>query len=63
MRTTLNLPEDLLKEAMKVTQSRTKTDVITLALRNLVRQQKLTELKDYFGKVDLDVDLDSLRKR
>ena len=48
---------------MKVTQSRTKTDVITLALRYLVRQQKLTELKDYFGKVDLDVDLDTIRKR
>jgi Arc/MetJ family transcription regulator len=63
MRTTLNLPEDLIEEAMNVTQSRTKTDVITLALRNLVRQQKLAELKDYFGKVDLDVDLDSLRKR
>jgi len=63
MRTTLNLPEDLIEEAMNVTQSRTKTDVITLALRYLVRQQKLTELKDYFGKVDLDVDLDTIRKR
>jgi predicted HTH transcriptional regulator len=36
MRTTLDLPEDLLNEAMLVTNIRTKTRVITVALREAV---------------------------
>ena len=37
MRTTLDLPEDLLKEAMLVSNIKTKTKVITIALEELVR--------------------------
>ena len=58
MRTTLDLPEDLLKEAMQVTNIRTKTKVITLALEELVRRSKISALKQYKGKVDLNIDLD-----
>ena len=63
MRTTLNLPDDIVKEAMSLTKSQTKTETIVLALQNLIRQYKLAELKNYRGKVDLDIDLDQLRKR
>lgn len=63
MRTTLDLPEDLLKEAMQVTNIRTKTKVITLALEELVRRSKISALKQYKGKVDLDIDLGALRDR
>ena len=61
MRTTLDIPEELLDEAMKVTRTGTKTDVIILALRELIRKSKLTNLKKYRGKIDLDIDLDNLR--
>lgn len=63
MRTTLDLPEDLLLEAMKVTDVKTKTKVITIALEDLVRKSKISVLKKYKGKVDLNIDLDELRDR
>ena len=36
MRTTLDIPENLLSEAMKVTKARTKTEVIKFALENII---------------------------
>ena len=63
MRTTLELPENLLAEAMKATHTETKTAVIVLALQELVRKAKISTLKKYQGKVDLEVDLDILRDR
>ncbi len=63
MRTTLDLPEDLLLEAMKVTDVKTKTRVITIALEDLVRKSKISALKKHKGKVDLNINLDELRDR
>ena len=63
MRTTLDLPVDLIEKAMKITHAKTKTEVITIALENIVRQEKLNKLISFHGKIDLDIDLDKLRKR
>ncbi len=63
MRTTLDLPEELLNEAMKVTRINTKTKVIITALEDLIRKTKISELKEFKGKVDLNIDLNSLRGR
>ena len=64
MRTTLDLPEDLVTEAMKATHIRTKTKVIITALEELIRKSKIAELKQFKGTVeDLDIDLDTLRGR
>lgn len=63
MRTTLDLPEKLLNDAMKATQIKTKTQVIITALEELVRKTEISRLKKYKGKVDLDIDLDHLRGR
>lgn len=63
MRTTIDLPEDLVMEAMRATHLKTKTQVIKTALEELIRKVKLSELKNYKGKVDLDIDLDTLRGR
>ena len=63
MRTTLDLPEDLLKEAMKVTHTDTKTAVIVKALEELVRKSTISDLKKYRGKIDLDIDLNEIRDR
>ena len=61
MKTTLDLPEELLDEAMKVTGSGTKAGVIILALRELIGKSNLTDLKKYRGKIDLDIGLKDLR--
>jgi hypothetical protein len=63
LRTTLDLPEDLLEEAMYLTDTGTKTAVIVLALEELVRRAKIAELKKYRGKISLPIDLDTLRSR
>jgi hypothetical protein len=63
MRTTLVLPDQLIGEAMKLTKEKTKTGVIKIALRNLIEKEKIKGLKKYYGKVDLDMDLNALRKR
>ncbi len=63
MRTTLDLPEELVQEAMRATRVQTKTRVIIMALEELVRKSKISELKNFKGTVDLDIDLDRLRGR
>ena len=63
MRTTLDLPDGLVERAMTITKAKTKTEVITIALENIIRQEKLNKLISFHGKVVFDVDLDSLRKR
>ncbi len=63
MRTTLDLPDDLVKEAMKVTHSKTKTDLIKIALQNIIQKEKSKSIQQYYGKIDLDIDLDALRQR
>ncbi len=63
MRTTLDLPEKLLDEAMKTTHISTKTKVIITALEELIRKSKISGLKKFKGKVDLDIDMDIVRGR
>ena len=63
MRTTLDLPVDLLNEAMKATHTKTKTKVIIIALEELIRKSKITEIKKFKGKVDLNIDLNTTRGR
>lgn len=63
MRTTLDLPEELLTEAMKATQINTKTKVIITALEDLIRKSKISGLKEFKGKVDLAIHLDDIRGR
>ncbi len=63
MRTTLVLPDQLIVEAMKLTKEKTKTGVIKIALLNLIEKEKIKDLKKYYGKVDLNIDLNVLRKR
>lgn len=63
MRTTLDLPENLVSAAMKITGAKTKTGLIINALKEIIRKNRLQGLKRFRGKVDLSVDLDCLRKR
>jgi hypothetical protein len=63
MRTTLDLPEDLQDESRAAHGFKSKTDTIILALRELVRRQRLEELKALMGRVRLDVDTARSRRR
>ena len=63
MRTTLDLPDSLITEAMKLSHQKTKTAVIISALEDFVRKSRSSDLKKYKGIVDLYVALNTLRKR
>jgi hypothetical protein len=63
MRTTLDLPEELLAEALSLSPHTTKTAVIIAALEDMIRKHRIRGLKKYKGRVDVNVDLDISRKR
>lgn len=60
---TLEIPERLLEEAMVVTKITSKDDVVVFALENLLKTKSIAGLKKFKGKVDLDIDMDSMRGR
>lgn len=63
MRTTLNLPGNLLEEAQRLLGFTSKTDTVILSLTELVRRKRIDELKSLMGHVDLELDLDRSRRR
>lgn len=63
MRTTLDIPEDLLNEAQLALQFKSKTDTVIFSLRELIRRKRIEELKSMAGSVDLRIDLDRSRRR
>jgi len=63
MRTTLDLNESLLTEAMRWTGQPTKTAVINEALTQIIRMEKRLRLIGLAGKVSLPVNLAVTRKR
>jgi Arc/MetJ family transcription regulator len=63
MRTTLDLPEELVESARKALGFKSKTDTVVVALRELVRRHRIEALKGLLGRVELDVDTMSSRRR
>ena len=63
MRTTLELPDVLVQAAMKASNHKTKTAVIISALSDLVRKNRIQELKRFKGRVNIALDLHAVRKR
>ena len=63
MRFTIDIPEDFINEAMDITKSATKTELIKMALSNIIQKNKIKTLKSFKGKIDLDINLDTLRNR
>ncbi len=63
MRTTLDLPEELVTEGQKLLGYKSKTDVVIFALKELIRQTRIKELKELVGSVELDLDLGQSRRR
>ncbi|CBE69822.1 MAG: DUF2191 domain-containing protein [Candidatus Methylomirabilis oxygeniifera] len=62
MRTTMDLPKDLLEEAKKICGTKTMTGTVILSLQKLIQSKKIERLRSLRGRLDLDVDLKRLRK-
>jgi Arc/MetJ family transcription regulator len=58
VRTNIVLDDDLVREAFRVTDARTKRELIHLALRELVRIRRKRNLAELAGRVGLRDDFD-----
>ncbi len=63
MKTTIDLPDELIAAAMRVSNSKTKIEAIKLGLEELINKERRLSLLQFKGKVDLDINLDTLRDR
>ena len=63
MRTTLDIPRELMEEARNLLGFKSKTDTVILSLRELIRHRRIEELQSLLGQVELDVDVARSRRR
>lgn len=63
MRTTIDLDEDLIREAFRYAEVRTKKDLVHLALSEFVAKHRRKDLRELVGKVGIRPDYDHQRLR
>lgn len=63
MRTTIDIPEDLLRDVEEVTGAATRREALIQALEEYLRRRRLQRVIDVAGTLDFDVDIRALRKR
>ncbi|MBI2985795.1 MAG: type II toxin-antitoxin system VapB family antitoxin [Deltaproteobacteria bacterium] len=63
MRTTLDIPKELVEEAQRLLGFKSKTDTIVLSLQELIRRRRIEELKRLLGSVKLELDIATSRRR
>ena len=61
MRTTMDLPEDLVEEAKSLSGTRSKTAAVILALKGYVDRKKTDRLRKLRGSIAVERDLTTLR--
>ena len=61
MRTTMDLPEDLLEEARTIAGTRSKTAAVILALKDYIDRKKIDRLRKLRGSIAVERDLTTLR--
>jgi hypothetical protein len=62
MKITVDIEQKLLEDAMMLTRSKTRKDVIRLSLEALVNQKRRERLKKRLGHFPLDLTLEELDK-
>jgi len=56
MRTNIDLDDSLLEEAFRLTNVRTKKELVNMALKELIRHRKKLNLLDLSGKIEFRED-------
>ena len=56
MRTTLNIPDELIKELHRFSDEKSKTKAISIAIEDFVRRKKIEHLLSLSGKITVDYD-------
>jgi Arc/MetJ family transcription regulator len=63
MRTTLDLPEDLLEKARRASNLPTKRETVLAGLEELIRKSRRERLRRMAGRLDLEIDLRRSRRK
>ncbi len=54
MKTTLNIPDELIKKAMALSKHRTKTETVIVALHEYIRLKKIERILARQGELEFD---------
>ncbi len=63
MRTNIVLDDKLVEEAIKITNIKTKKELINLSLKELVENRSRMKLQDLYGKIKFSEDYDYKKMR
>jgi len=62
MRTNIEIDDELMKQALKMSDLKTKKDVVNEALRVFVQREAQKQILKYRGKLKWEGDLDEMRE-
>jgi len=54
MRTTLNIPDELIKELHRFSNEKSKTKAVSIAIKDYIRRKKIEHLLSLSGKINID---------
>jgi len=63
MRTTLIIPDNLMKDLIEETGEKSKTTLVCRSLEEMLQRVRRENLKRLRGKLQLDLDLEALRQK
>ena len=49
MKTTVDIPDDILKDVMRMSEAKTKKDAIILAMQEYIAKKKMASMSKYLG--------------
>ena len=61
MKTTLNIPDDLVNKTMRLSGSKTKTGAIVTAMKEYIRRKKLEHIMELEGTLQFSSDWEKAR--
>lgn len=63
MRTTFDVPTELIAAAQKLLGFKSKREVVVYSLQELIRRSEVSKIKELSGKFDFNLDLNKSRRR
>ena len=61
-RMTITIEDELVEQARKILSVRTKADAIRMALKEVIRKKRLSEVLTHQGTIEFDLDQETLQK-
>ena len=63
MRTTFDIPDELLKKAQKLLGIKSKREVVIFSLKELIRRKEVAKIVDLVGRYEFEIDPVKSRRR